>query len=32
MDYQYQRIFVPVVFIGLGVFVIVDSGILDVFA
>jgi len=29
---RYQRIFVPVVFITLGVFVIVDSGILDVFA
>ena len=29
---RYQRIFVPVVFISLGVFVIIDSGILDVFA
>ena len=28
---RYQRIFVPIVFIGLGVLVIVDSGILDVF-
>lgn len=28
---RYQRIFVPVVFIGLGVVVIVNSGILDVF-
>lgn len=28
---RYQRIFVPVVFIGLGVVVIVDSGILDLF-
>jgi len=29
---RYQRIFVPVVFIGLGVFVMIDSGILDVVA
>jgi len=29
---RYQRIFVPVVFISLGVFVIIDSGILDLFA
>ena len=29
---RYQRVFVPVVFISLGVFVIIDSGILDVFA
>jgi cadmium resistance transport/sequestration family protein len=26
---RYQRVFVPVVFIGLGVFVIVDSGLLE---
>jgi cadmium resistance transport/sequestration family protein len=29
---RYQRILVPVVFIGLGMFVIVDSGLLDDFA
>ena len=29
---RYQRIFMPVVFIGLGAYVIVDSGLLDVFA